>query len=534
MTDKLNEAEFDGWLPTGSHNTYALRFRNETRGSIYALWSLRGVRSVTLQLSADAVVRVTDSMNNGRDIPSTNRLVTFDTDPSVRYVTFVAPAVTVAAVTVGEPRHPDSVQPADAAPVADLGDGSWRFTNERDGILESNHWAIMHYPGRFSASFEDDPARGRVLVSTLEKQEVPHELMPWYNVLRPAKPVVLPGAPSKLGLWARGAGDWGRVIYVLRDAAGERWTSIGTQDQYNCDDSHSWSMFCFDGWRFLEFELPGHTGWDRFRKAGTTWWRGGDGGDPEKRNVVDLPLTLEAVIVEQRTHILYVNDIQPVATNRVALGGLFALYDSAADRGDQALRASRLRMPLPEGAPPLPNPIAAMAAAGKGSATAIQGLRQPDHYYDGTRMHVDFREALPLGRRLSGRPRRGQPHADRTEVRRPRARPAARRGALLLDRLAGRGRRAVSSVPCLQGRHGGQLQGKISHGSARLPHRPLPSPRGAHPRTRRRGGARPRLDPRGRPHRRGALLRAPRGGALAGPRHARRDPRKRRPACTHF
>jgi hypothetical protein len=393
MTDKLNEAEFDGWLPTGSHNTYALRFRNETRGSIYALWSLRGVRSVTLQLSADAVVRVTDSMNNGRDIPSTNRLVTFDTDPSVRYVTFVAPAVTVAAVTVGEPRHPDSVQPADAAPVADLGDGSWRFTNERDGILESNHWAIMHYPGRFSASFEDDPARGRVLVSTLEKQEVPHELMPWYNVLRPAKPVVLPGAPSKLGLWARGAGDWGRVIYVLRDAAGERWTSIGTQDQYNCDDSHSWSMFCFDGWRFLEFELPGHTGWDRFRKAGTTWWRGGDGGDPEKRNVVDLPLTLEAVIVEQRTHILYVNDIQPVATNRVALGGLFALYDSAADRGDQALRVSRLRMPLPEGAPPLPNPIAAMAAAGKGSATAIQGLRQPDHYYDGTRMHVDFREA---------------------------------------------------------------------------------------------------------------------------------------------
>lgn len=394
MTDKLNEADFNGWLPTGSLTTYALRFKHDTRGCIYALWTLKGVRPVTLELSADAVVRVTDSMNNGRDIASSNRLVTFETDPSVTYVTFASPAVTVTVARVGEPRHPDAAQPADAMAVADLGDGTWAFTQERDLILESNHWAVMHYPGRFTASVEDDPVQGRVLVSTLEKQDAVHELMPWYSVLRPAKPLVLKGAPAKLGLWVRGASDWGRVIYVLRDAAGERWTSIGTKDQYNCDDVHSWSQFCFDGWRFLDFELPGHTGWDQFRKAGTTWWRGGDGGAPDRLNVVDLPLTLESIIVEQRTHILYVNDIQPVRTNRVALGKLVALYDAPADRDDrEAVRQSKLRMPVPAGIPALPNPIAALAAAGKGTPSEILGLRQPDHYYDGTRMHVDFKEA---------------------------------------------------------------------------------------------------------------------------------------------
>ena len=31
MTDKLNQAEFDGWLPTGSLSTYALRFKRPQR-----------------------------------------------------------------------------------------------------------------------------------------------------------------------------------------------------------------------------------------------------------------------------------------------------------------------------------------------------------------------------------------------------------------------------------------------------------------------------------------------------------------------
>jgi hypothetical protein len=37
MTDKLNEAKFDGWVHTGSLTTSCLRFKHEMRGFIYAL-----------------------------------------------------------------------------------------------------------------------------------------------------------------------------------------------------------------------------------------------------------------------------------------------------------------------------------------------------------------------------------------------------------------------------------------------------------------------------------------------------------------
>jgi hypothetical protein len=211
--------------------------------------------------------------------------------------------------------------------------------------------------------------------------------MPWYNILTPAKPVVLEGAPSALGLWVKGASDWGRVVYTLRDAKGEKWTSIGTQDQYNCDDVHSWSAFNFDGWRYLRFELPGHTGWDSFRKHGTTWWRS-DGGD----GIVDLPLTLENIVVEQRSHVLYVNDVQPSASSSVCLGKLHLEYANPADAKAEAVRLSRLRMPLPAGAPDLPNPIAQMKRAGVGAPTAITKLEPPLERNDGTLVHVQFKE----------------------------------------------------------------------------------------------------------------------------------------------
>jgi hypothetical protein len=335
MTDRLDQANFDGWLKTGSLTTYCLRFKGP-RGNVYTLWTIRGKRPVTLTLAADGDVTVTDAMNNARVLKSQNRQVTFTTDPSVLYVT----GAEVASVAVGEPDHSDAGPSADARQVADLGDGSWNYTSERDRTYENGTFAVQRYPGKFSSAVVTDPARGKVLRSTLEKQEAVHELMPWYNVLGPKQPVALDGAPAALGLWVKGASDWGRVIYVLRDARGERWTSIGTQDQYNCDDVHSWSAFNFDGWRYVRFELPGHTGWDSFREHGTTWWRS-DGGD----GVVDLPLTLEKIIVEQRSHILYVNDVQPAASSQVGFGKLFVEYANPADATEEAVRISRLRMP---------------------------------------------------------------------------------------------------------------------------------------------------------------------------------------------
>jgi hypothetical protein len=380
MTDRLDQANFAGWLKTGSLTNYCMRFQGP-RGDVYTVWNLRGKRPVTLTLAADGAAQITDAMNNTRVVRSKNKRVTVLTDPSVVYVS----GVKVLSAAVGKPDHSDARPAKGAKPVADLGDGSWKYSSQRNKTYEKGTFAVARFPGKFTSATVTDPGHGKVLRSTLEKQAAVHQLMPWYNILVPKKPIVLRGAPAALGLWVKGASDWGRVIYTLRDAKGERWTSIGTQDQYNCDDVHSWSAFNFDGWRYLRFELPGHTGYDHFRKHGTTWWRS-DGGD----GVVDLPLKLESIIVEQRSHILYVNDIQPVKSNTVHLGKLYVEYATPADATAEAVRVSKLRQPLPKGVPNLPNPIAELGRTGAGAPTAITKLVPPLERNDGTSVHVYF------------------------------------------------------------------------------------------------------------------------------------------------
>ncbi|MBI4028061.1 MAG: hypothetical protein HY360_23965 [Verrucomicrobia bacterium] len=405
MTDRLDQANFDGWLKTGSLTTYCLRFKGP-KGNVYALWNIRGARPVTLMFSADTDLNVTDSMNNEVKIKSANKKAEITTDSSVKYVTGAGEVVSVEA---GETDHSDSLPADGAVQVADLGDGSWKYASKRDLTYENNNFDTARYPGAFRSAIIADSAHGKVLASTLEPQPKVHELMPWYNTLVPRRPVKLNGAPAAIGLWVKGASDWGRVIYCLRDAKGERWISIGTKDQWNCDDMRSWCSFNFDGWRYLRFEMPGHTGFDNYRKHGTTWWRS-EGGLPAEApacavfgaagrsaqagdGVVDLPLKLESLIVEQRSHILYVNDVQLVASDTVCFGRMNVEYDSPVDATKEAVRISRLRMPLPKGVADLPNPIMEMARNGVGAPPAITKLEPPLEHNDGTTVRVHFDEA---------------------------------------------------------------------------------------------------------------------------------------------
>ena len=76
----------------------------------------------------------------------------------------------------------------------------------------------------------------------------------------------------------------------------------------------------------------------------------------------------------------------------VLLGDLFAEYAGEADQGDEAVRLSRLRMPLPDAAA-LGNPIEKLAAKGIGAPTRITGYDLPIHGPDGTKCHVKFKLA---------------------------------------------------------------------------------------------------------------------------------------------
>ncbi|MHB9110454.1 MAG: COG1470 family protein [Armatimonadota bacterium] len=407
MTRMLERSKFDKWLPTGSNTVYCLKFmrpswtRPGQQESVYALWSVRGTRPVTVTLAADATINVIDGMDNAAPVKSAGGKATFTVGESPVYVTG---AGDIAAIALGKPDHSDAVTwartrnqatwhdgPAVKKPpvtkeltLANFGDGTWTNVAERDEIYETNNFDTKRFLGKMSAKVTADAERqGKFLAVRLEKQDKERKLMPFYTVLKPKAPITIPGKACALGVWVKANSDWGRVVYSLRDAKGERWMSIGTKDQWNCDDVHSWVQFNFDGWRYLRFELPSNSEYDAYREFGSTWW-GNYGGD----NIVDLPLKLEKVIVERRTHVLYVNDIQPANPADVLLGELIAEYETPFDATPQAVALNKVRMALPA-AVSLPNPITEMANNVPAPVT-LKGVRPPDWGYDGTTALVDF------------------------------------------------------------------------------------------------------------------------------------------------
>ena len=392
LTRHLNRRNFTRWLPTGSLSVYALEFRHyETGAPLHVLWTIRGRRDVMINLPSGASLRVFDQMDNKTIVRETNGVAAVTISPSPCFIYGVSGDMEIAAL--GKPDHSDAVPAKGGIHLTSLGSGKWEVSNEEDHAYASNHfYHIRRTPALMSAKLVPAPencaARGQALAVAIGQQSFERGLMPFYTTLVPQRPVSIPGKASHLGLWVRASSDWGRVVYSLRDARGERWISVGKKNEWNGDDVHSWSYFCFDGWRYLRFELPANSPWDAYRENGSTWWGAVPGGD----GIVDLPLTLEKIIVERRTRVMHVNDPQPANTDDVLLGDLYAEYAAPADASSEALRLSRLRMPVPSDAPELGNPIEALMQTGTANATTLTYVDMPAHEFDGTRCHVFFEE----------------------------------------------------------------------------------------------------------------------------------------------
>ena len=387
MTRQLNRKNFARWLPTGSLSVFALQFKHyQTGESVHVFWTLRGRRLVTLAVPKGAAITVTDSMDNATVLKEKAGTVTLTADTAPCYVAGLAEPVRI---TLGEPDHGDAAPADGALRLADLSDGAWQNSTAEDAQYAMNHpYHVRRFPGGMTATVvpAPEPQGGRALAIHLSPPPVERKVMPFYTTLVPRQPIVIPGKASHVGLWVKAASDWGRVVYCLRDAKGQRWLNIGLREAWNCDDPHCSSFFCFDGWRYLRFELPANSPFDTYREAGSSWWGHSGGRD----GIVDLPLTLEKIIVERRTHAIYVNDPQPTAPDDVLLAGLYAEYERPADGTPEAVRLARLRMPVPAGVPELGNPIAELARAGVGEPTAVTRITLPDQEADGTRCFVHF------------------------------------------------------------------------------------------------------------------------------------------------
>lgn len=386
ITRQLNGRNFTKWLPTGSLSAYNMQFKHYKDGSLtHVLWTIRGTRPVSVTVPKGAKAFLFDDMDNETTLAEKDGKIAFTISPSPVYLQGLK---SDALVTLNAPDHSDQKPATLATRIGNPGDGTWRQAAEDLAYAHNSFMQIRRYPAKMSISVSTDVSDehgGTALAVHFEKPEKDRVIMPHYTTLVPQKPVMIPGKSSHVGLWVKASSDWGRVVYSLRDAQGERWLSVGTRNQWNCDDIHNWSVFCFDGWRYLRFEMPANSPYDTFRERGTTWWGHHDGD-----GIVDLPLKVEKIFVERRTHAMYVNRPVPAVMDDVLLGNLYAEYKTEQDMTDEAIRLSRIRMPMPEGVADLDNPIVDMARTGTFESAGVTKITLPEQQADGMRCYVHF------------------------------------------------------------------------------------------------------------------------------------------------
>lgn len=385
MTSMLCGSDPAGSVPTDSLTTYCQTFvRSKEKTKTYALWRAVGKSEASLQITAPGAT-VTDSMGNARQIQAQNGVITVSLSPSPIWLTG---AGTVTEVRSGIPAYDSAPAPV-SKPLAAFQPALWSYDGDEDKAYANNHFAIKRItdPILFAEFGQAEEGHPDAVGITLPTGPSDKPLATRYGALKLKKPLPLQGQPSALGLYIKGNSSWGRVVFQLRDAKGEIWTSNGTKDDWNCDDTHAWSYVHFEGWRYVRFPLPSTHPWDLARGLETTWW-GSSGGD----GVVDYPLSLEKIFVEARNEVPVLAQMTQVPERTYKLSGLVAEYASEQAATPAVLAALRLRMPTPAWKGPITNVIAKLTTEGAEPAPEAPVFKEPEHFNDGRRMLIEFSE----------------------------------------------------------------------------------------------------------------------------------------------
>ena len=385
MTTMLCGADPVGGVETGSLTTYCMEFqRTKDKAKIYALWRVTGKSTAQVKVRGTQAT-ITDAMGNAVKVPVTNGTIAVPLSDTPVWLTGIEKIEDIESGTATF----DSAPAAITRPLADMTAAKWEYDGSEDKAYAYNHFSVRRIPDpKLTAEFgSGEEGHADAVAVTLPVEPGDRPLATRYGALKLKKPVAIPGKASALGIWIKGNSSWGRVIYQLRDAKGELWTSSGTKDDWNCDDTHGWSSITFDGWRYVRFPLPGTHPYDGARELETTWW-GSHGGD----GIVDLPLTLEKIIIEARNEVPWLGEMKTVPVRSYKLSQLVAEYDSAEATAPAIIAKSKLRMPLPVWTGPQENLLAKLNTEGTGPAPELREFAEPTHFNDGRRMIVHFDE----------------------------------------------------------------------------------------------------------------------------------------------
>lgn len=318
----LSDADFVRAVPTGSHSAYCLEFDRRRGDKVFACWTLRGSRPMTLRgslgsPSSPEAPLLTGSQGNTRRLVVSQGAVAFDITPSPVFVEAIKKCE---AVALGPPVYGERPRVRTQVVSALRSLTGWRSISEPSNALDNDNFDYARQKGEFEVKVVDDEAKGQCLQFALKGLGGRKPWIPAYQTIALKKPIEIPDQPTAIGLYVKGNSGWGRINLELRDAKGERWLSIGMPNAWNANDEMSVSYIIFDGWRWMQIPLPGHypSGfhWPRYAN-----WRHDDGD-----GIVDYPLSLTGVVVEQRQKIVYVTEMVDASTQPVRIAELTAVY----------------------------------------------------------------------------------------------------------------------------------------------------------------------------------------------------------------
>ncbi len=347
LTWVLDGASFVRTVPTGSPVVYAPEFRRKDKKYVVCLWTIRGTRQVELVFKKSPTkVIITDIMGNDSPLQIKRKSGSLVISADPVFITSDSQVANIVCKTASMEKRPQG-QKFLISSISNLAEWNVEQGNNRE--LEIYNFNCPRRKGNFEFkivdSFEDETGVLQV------KPKLPvsgSEYLPMYEVLAHKTGVEIPGQPTKIGLMVNGNGGWGRIIFELEDASGQRWISIGAEQKgeptrwmadwfkpeefaqlkssnlcdWNTDDAWQRSYINFEGWRYLEFPLPGNYPGEGYHWPYSSQWRFSDDG------VVKYPLKFKKLIITIPEKVLQLTEYKPVKRQEIYLKDLMVTYEA--------------------------------------------------------------------------------------------------------------------------------------------------------------------------------------------------------------
>jgi hypothetical protein len=345
LTQVLDGAAFSRFVPLDSTSVYAIEFKKKDNTFVTCLWTVRGTRPLTLQVPGAARLSLTNLMGRESEIVVKDNEAVVEVSDRPCYLSTPRP---VAAVKLGAPVH--ETRPGEGSFLVSALDRleDWTIQTGRDAELEIYDFMNPRRQGSFE--YKTAAEDGKTVLEVRPKLPAAGpEYLQMYSSLSLKKPVEIKGEPTQIGVLVKGNGGWGRAIFELEDAKGQRWISIGAEQagapnpwladwlskeefaklnpksmnvcDWNSDDAWGRSFINFDGWRLVKFPLPGQYPGEGYHWPMNSQWRSsGDG-------VVHYPLKFKRLVVTMPEKVLYGTWYAAPGHYEIRLRDLVALYD---------------------------------------------------------------------------------------------------------------------------------------------------------------------------------------------------------------